>query len=62
MEYHKFDEGDAPTVLTSISEECQRDECDRCPGIFHRLDLSDEPIFCIHDCHEVAGSDEIAVA
>src|ERR1051326_6917256 len=27
--FHKFSEMDAPEVLTSISEECQRGECNR---------------------------------
>jgi hypothetical protein len=31
---HRFDEADEAKVLTSISDECQREECDRCPGIF----------------------------
>jgi hypothetical protein len=51
---HRFDEADAPEVLTSISEECQREECDRCPGIFHREDAGDQPVFCVHVCHKVS--------
>ena len=50
---HKFDEADAPEVLTSISEECQRNECQQCPGTFHREDAGDETIFCVHFCHQV---------
>jgi hypothetical protein len=48
----KFDEMDAPEVLTSISEECQREECDRCPGVFYRADVGD-PVFCVYSCHRV---------
>jgi hypothetical protein len=51
---HKFDELDAPEVLTSISEECQRMECERCPGIFQREEAGDQPVFCVHSCHKVA--------
>jgi len=50
---HKFDEADAPEVLTSISEECQRGDCEHCPGRFHRADHGDDTIFCVHSCHEV---------
>jgi hypothetical protein len=48
----KFDEMGATRVFTSISEECQRGECEKCPGHFHRPDAGDEPVFCIHACHE----------
>jgi hypothetical protein len=51
---HKFDELDAPEVLTSVSEECQRQECDECPGIFHREETGDQAVFCVHSCHKVA--------
>jgi hypothetical protein len=34
------------SVLTSISEECQREECDRCSGMFYREDAGDQPVFC----------------
>ena len=51
--FHKFSEMDAPEILTAIAEECQRGECDRCPGHFHREDHGDETIFCVHECHEV---------
>lgn len=50
---HKFEEFDAPEVLTSVSEECQRGECERCPGIFQREDTGDQPVFCVHSCHKV---------
>ena len=51
--FHKFSEMDAPEVLTAISEECQRGECDFCPGHFHRADHGDSTIFCVHSCHEL---------
>ena len=51
---HRFSEMDAPLVLKSISEECQRGECEKCPGHFHRPDASDEPVLGIHACHEAA--------
>jgi hypothetical protein len=50
---HKFDELDAPEVLTSISDECQREECGRCPGIFRREETGDQAVFCVHSCHQV---------
>ena len=50
---HRFDEPDEEaSVLTSISDECQREECDRCPGMFHREDAGDQPVFCVHVCHK----------
>jgi hypothetical protein len=50
---HKFAEADAAEVLTSISEECQRGECRQCPGVFHRPDTGEQPVFCVHSCHKV---------
>jgi hypothetical protein len=50
---HQFDEMDAPEVLTSISEECQRDECDRCPGFFRGPETGDQTVFCVHSCHQI---------
>jgi hypothetical protein len=55
---HKFSEADAPDVLTSISAECQRGECNRCPGVFRRDDTGEESIFCIHSCHEISDDSE----
>lgn len=50
---HRFDEPDEEaSVLTSISDECQREECGRCPGMFHREDAGDQPVFCVHVCHK----------
>ena len=51
----KVDETAAPELLTSISEECQRGECDRCPGTFHREDMGDETAFCVHPCHKISA-------
>jgi hypothetical protein len=52
MEYrHRFPEGDEPEVLTSISIECQQEDCGHCPGIFHLPEQGEEPIFCVHRCH-----------
>ena len=48
-----FDELDAPKLLTSISEECQRGDCERCPGIFQRDEAGDQAVFCVHSCHQV---------
>ncbi len=50
---HKFDELDPPEVLTSISNECQREECERCPGIFQREETGVQAVFCVHSCHEL---------
>jgi len=50
---HKFDEADVPQALTSISDECQRGECEKCPGVFQRTDTGDQPVFCVHSCHRV---------
>ena len=54
--FHHFDEDDAPEVLTSISEECQRGDCVRCPGIFHHEEAGEERVFCIHECHRVRAA------
>jgi len=48
--FHKFSELDAPEVLTSISEECQRGDCDHCPGHF---EIGLDTIFCVHFCHRI---------
>ena len=53
---HKFNEADAPEVLTAISEECQSGDCEHCPGHFQRADVGDDTIFCVHDCHKVSES------
>ncbi len=50
---HVFTVDDAPEVLTSISEECQHEDCGRCPGAFHREDAGDQPVFCVHVCHKI---------
>ena len=55
---HKFNEADAPEVLTSISVECRRGECDHCPGMFRRDDTGEESIFCVHSCHEISDDSE----
>jgi hypothetical protein len=48
--WHQFDRDDAPSVLTCISEECQHEDCSRCPGFFER---EHELLFCVHACHSV---------
>src|SRR5260370_9833196 len=53
VQCHVFTADDAPEVLTSISEECQYEECDRCPGVYHREDAGDQPVFCVHVCHKI---------
>ena len=54
---HRFDEQDEEaSVLTSISDECQREEYDRCPGMFHRADAGDQPVFCVHVCHKLRSA------
>jgi hypothetical protein len=53
MERHVFPEDDQPEVLTSISPECQADQCGACPGIFHVEEAGEEPVFCVHRCHRV---------
>jgi hypothetical protein len=57
---HVFAAGEAPEVLTSISEECQREECDRCPGAFHREDAGDQTVFCVHVCHKIKSEDGVS--
>ena len=53
MEWIRFPLGQEPKVLTSISEECDAEHCESCPGIFHRDDYPGESIFCVHSCHKV---------
>jgi len=53
MDRYRFPEGEEPEVLTSISIECQYDQCERCPGIFHVAEHGGEPVFCVHECHLV---------
>lgn len=52
MEWHKFPEGEEPTVLTSISEYCNAGEHDKCPGIGFSAEHGGQPIFCVCDCHK----------
>jgi hypothetical protein len=54
MDRIEFPEGEEPEVQTVISPECQRDECDQCPGF---QDLDGKPMFCIHDCHRIPPSE-----
>lgn len=53
----RFPIGQEPKVLTSVSEECSRGECDKCPGIFNRDDYPGQSIFCVHDCHQKRNQD-----
>ena len=53
---HVFAAGDGPQVLTSISEECQREECDCCPGVFQCEDAGDQAVFCVHVCHKIKSA------
>jgi hypothetical protein len=50
--FHKIEEMDAPKVLTSVSEECQRGDCANCPGHYRLAGVRAEMIFCVHECHE----------
>jgi hypothetical protein len=46
-----FPEGDEPEVQTAVSPECERGDCAHCTGIFHLPEQTEEPIFCMHECH-----------
>ena len=48
-----FAEGDEPSVLTSMSVECQSGRCADCPGVLYIEEAGDEPVFCVHACHRV---------
>jgi hypothetical protein len=54
---HRFAPGEEPKVLTSISEECQSESCEACPGIFYRDDHPGKSIFCVHACHKKQNHD-----
>jgi hypothetical protein len=51
--FRKFSDMDVPEVLTSISEDCRRGECERSTGHFHLVEHGDETILCVHSCHQV---------
>jgi hypothetical protein len=53
--WHDFAPGQEPMVLTSISDECLEDRCEKCPGIFEREDYPSQAVFCKHDCHLAAN-------
>jgi hypothetical protein len=53
----EFAPGEEPRVLTSVSEQCQDGECEKCPGIFRLPEYGDRQIFCIHDCHKKSNQD-----
>jgi len=40
-------------ILTSVSAECTRFECEKCPGLFTRDDYPNRFIMCVHECHRV---------
>src|SRR5947208_2370245 len=37
-------------VNTGLKQSANR--CEECPGVFHREECGDQPIFCIHLCHK----------
>jgi hypothetical protein len=43
------------SVLTSISPECQREDCLHCAGTFEHPDAGDATVFCVHVCHKVSA-------
>lgn len=49
VKLYRFPKGEEPTALTSISDQCEADQCQNCPGIFHLPEYGDEPIF-LHSC------------
>jgi len=57
MVRHVFAPGQEPRVLTSISEECQKGQCEKCPGIFRLPEYGDRQIFCVHECHLKSNQD-----
>jgi len=52
IEWTEFPDDEA-RVLTSISQECMHEECDRCPGTFDHPHASGETVFSVHACHRV---------
>jgi hypothetical protein len=48
---NKFTGLDAPKSLASISEQCQRGQCEQRPGQFPGEEGEDQTIFCVHSCH-----------
>jgi hypothetical protein len=56
LKLHRFDENDAPEVLTTVSPECDGGNCAGCQGILTVPEYGDEPIFCVHWCHRVGGA------
>lgn len=56
MKRHVFAPGTEPTVLTATSCECSGGNCEKCPGTFNLEEYGKEPIFCIHDCHNVRNA------
>jgi len=57
IKWVKYAPGQEPTVLTSISKECTKGDCDKCPGIFSSEDHPNEAIFCTHSCHQAQNDD-----
>jgi len=51
VQYTRFEPGQEPSVLTSISECCSEGKCEVCPGIFHREEYPEQSIYCVHTCH-----------
>jgi hypothetical protein len=53
----RFEPGQEPKKLTSISVACVHAECHECQGIFRREDYPDEWILCVHECHLAQNHD-----
>jgi hypothetical protein len=47
-EWIQFDPDDAPSLLTTILELCQKGDCLNCPG---HGEHEGQPVFCVHFCH-----------
>jgi hypothetical protein len=54
----KFTGLDAPQSLASVSEQCQRGQCEQCPGQFRGEEGQDQTIFCLHSCHTISDQGE----
>ena len=52
MDRVNFEPGDEPEILTSVSPECQRGNCEDCPGHARLPEAGGELVFCVHECHE----------
>jgi len=53
VEWHRFSEGEEPSVLTGVSLLCDEGRHAECPGHVPSDEHGGETVFCVCPCHQV---------